>query len=156
MGGSSLPCDLTFLMDFKRIFQFVQLFTYCQDEVANSTPLTCWTLLRIFFYSLKFQFHGCSRKPKHVLCLVAQSCQTLCNPMDCSPPGSSVLGDSPGMNARVGCHALLQGILATQGSNPGLLHCGWILCHLSHQGNPKPKHDSVKKYLYDLKIGKYF
>ena len=27
-----------------------------------------------------------------VLCLVAQSCPTLCNPMDCSPPGSSVMG----------------------------------------------------------------
>ena len=30
------------------------------------------------------------------LCLVAQSCPTLCNPIDCSPPGSSVHGDSPG------------------------------------------------------------
>ena len=29
-----------------------------------------------------------------VLCLVAQSCPALCNPMDCSPPGSSVHGDS--------------------------------------------------------------
>ena len=28
-----------------------------------------------------------------VLCLVAQSCPTLCNPMDCSLPGSSVHGD---------------------------------------------------------------
>ena len=27
-----------------------------------------------------------------VLCLVAQSCTTLCNPMDCSPPGSSIHG----------------------------------------------------------------
>ena len=27
-----------------------------------------------------------------VLCLVTQSCQTLCDPMDCSPPGSSVFG----------------------------------------------------------------
>ena len=27
-----------------------------------------------------------------VLCLVAQSCPTLCDPMDCSPPGSSVRG----------------------------------------------------------------
>ena len=26
------------------------------------------------------------------MCLVAQSCLTLCNPMDCSPPGSSVHG----------------------------------------------------------------
>ena len=45
-----------------------------------------------------------------VLCLVAQSCPTLCDPMDCSLPGSSVHGDSPGKNTGVGCHALLQGI----------------------------------------------
>ena len=30
--------------------------------------------------------------------LVAQSCPTLCDPADCSPPGSSVYGDSPGKN----------------------------------------------------------
>ena len=44
-----------------------------------------------------------------VLYLVAQSCLTLCDPMDCSPPGSSVHGDFPGKNTGVGCHALLQG-----------------------------------------------
>jgi len=38
-----------------------------------------------------------------VLCLVAQSCPTLCNPMDCSLPGSSVRGDSLGKNTGVGC-----------------------------------------------------
>ena len=43
------------------------------------------------------------------LCLVAGSCPTLCDPMDCSPPGSSVHGDSSGKNTRVGCHALLRG-----------------------------------------------
>ena len=48
--------------------------------------------------------------------LVAESCQTLCNPMDCSPPGSSVHGDSPGKNTGVGSHSLLQGIFPTQGS----------------------------------------
>ena len=41
---------------------------------------------------------------------------------------------SPGKNTGGGCHALLQGIFPTQGSNPHLLHCGRILCHLSHQG----------------------
>ena len=46
----------------------------------------------------------------------------------------SVHGDSPGKNTGVGCHALLQGIFPTQGSNPGLLHYRWILYHLSHQG----------------------
>ena len=51
-------------------------------------------------------------------------------PTDCSPPGSSVHGDSPGKNTGVGCHALLLGIFPTQGSNPGLPHCRQILYHL--------------------------
>ena len=79
-----------------------------------------------------------SRDLVPVLCLVAQSCPTHCNPMDHSLPGSSVHGVSPGKNTGVGCHALLQGIFPTQGSNPGLLHCRRILYHLSHQGRPKP------------------
>ena len=71
-----------------------------------------------------------------VLCLVTQSCPTLCNLMDCSPPGSSVHGDSPGKNTGVGCNALLQGIFPTQGLNPGLPHCRWIRYQLSYQGSP--------------------
>ena len=61
------------------------------------------------------------------LYLYAQSCLTLCDPMDCSPPGSSVHGDSPGKNTEVGSHFLLQGIFLTQGSNPRLLHCRQII-----------------------------
>ena len=45
----------------------------------------------------------------------------LCDPVDCSLPGSSVHGDSPHKNTGVGCHTLLQGIFLTQGSNPHLL-----------------------------------
>ena len=41
-------------------------------------------------------------------------CLTLCDPVDCRPPGSSVCGDSPGKNNGVGCHALLQGMFPTQ------------------------------------------
>ena len=66
--------------------------------------------------------------------LVAQSCLTFCDPMDYRLPGYSIHGDSPGKNTGVSCHALLQGIFPTQGSNPDLPHCRWILCHLSHQG----------------------
>ena len=66
------------------------------------------------------------------LCLVAQPCTTLCDPMDCSLPDSSVHGDSPGKNTGVGCHALFQGIFPTQGSNPGLQHCRQTLYHLNH------------------------
>ena len=72
-----------------------------------------------------------------VLCLVAESYPTPCDPMDCGPPGSSVHGDSPGKNTGVGCHVLLQGIFPAQGLNPGLLHCRWILYCLSHLGSPK-------------------
>ena len=72
-----------------------------------------------------------------MLCLVAQSCLTLCNPMDCSQPGSSVHGDSSGKNTGGGCHVLLQGIFQTQGSNPSLPHCRWILYYLNHQGSPR-------------------
>ena len=45
----------------------------------------------------------------HLLCSVVQSCLTLCDPMDCSLPGSSVHGESPGKNTGVGCLVLLQG-----------------------------------------------
>ena len=73
----------------------------------------------------------------HVLFLVTQSCPTLCDPMNHSPPSSFVYGDSLGRNIGVGCYALLQGIFPTQGSNPGLLHFRQILYHLSHQGGPR-------------------
>ena len=65
------------------------------------------------------------------------SCIWLCNPTDCSPPGSSVHGVSPGKNTGVDCYAFLQGIFLTQGSNPGLQHCRQILYHLSHQGSTR-------------------
>ena len=72
-----------------------------------------------------------------MLCLVAQSCPILCDSIDCSLPGSSVYGDSPGKNTGMGRHSLFQGIIPKQGSNPGLLHCRLILYHLSHQGSPR-------------------
>ena len=50
-----------------------------------------------------------------------QSCPTLCNPMDCSPPAPQGPWDSPGKNTAVGCHALLQGIFPTQGLNVSFL-----------------------------------
>ena len=65
-----------------------------------------------------------------------QLCLTPCNAVDCSPPGSSVHGDSPGKNTGVGCHALLQGIFPTQGLNPGVPHFRQILYQLSHRGSP--------------------
>ena len=54
--------------------------------------------------------------PHVVLCSVTQLCPALSDPMDCSPPGSSFHGDSPGKKTGVGCQAFLQGIFPTQGS----------------------------------------
>ena len=51
--------------------------------------------------------------------VLSQSCPTFCDPVDCSSPGSSVHGDSPGNNTGVGCHSLLQGTFQTQGLNLG-------------------------------------
>ena len=67
---------------------------------------------------------------------VAQSCPTLCDPMDRSLLGFSVHGDSPDKNTGVSSHPILQGFFPIQGINPGLLHYRWILYHLSHQASP--------------------
>ena len=85
-----------------------------------------WDKERCLHTKIQGSLHMC-------VCLVAQSCLTLCDPMDHSPLGSSVHGDSPGKNTGVGCHAQ-PGIFPTQGLNPGLPHCRQILYHLSHQG----------------------
>ena len=37
----------------------------------------------------------------------------------------------------MGCHALLQEIFPTKGSNPGLPHCRRIVYQLTHKGSPK-------------------
>ena len=60
-----------------------------------------------------------------------QSCLTLCNPMDCSPPGSSVHG-IPQARILVGSHALLHGIFLTQ-----VLTLCLLLYLLSHWGSPQ-------------------
>ena len=83
--------------------------------------------------------------------LLLRSCPTLCDPMDCSPPGSSVQEFSR-QEYSVGCHALLQGIFLTQGSN---LHLLWLLnCRqiffflpLSHCGSPKLTYDPASPLL---------
>ena len=94
----------------------------------------------------------CMAKWTTCACMRAKSlqlCPTLCLPMDCSSPGSSVHGDSPGKNTRMGCYFLLQGIFLTEGSNPRPLHllhwqAGSLpLCHL---GSP----NQLYMYIYQL------
>ena len=51
--------------------------------------------------SIKFQDEVSAA---HLVCVcsVAQSCPTLCDSLDCSLPGSSDCGDSPGKNTGMG------------------------------------------------------
>ena len=62
---------------------------------------------------------------KFAVCSVAQSCLTLCDPMGCSPPGSSVHGISQARILPVACRFLLQAIFLSL----CLLHHRRILCH---------------------------
>ena len=55
--------------------------------------------------------------------LLIQSCPTLCDPMNCSPPGSSVHGVLQARILEWIAVFLLQGIFLTQGLIPGLRHC---------------------------------
>ena len=104
----------------------------CQSQSFNLSPLTHLASMHLFSISaylflLCKKIHLTMFSRFHVRCavrcLVAQSCPTLCDPLDCSLAGSSVHGESPGRNTGLGCHALLQEIFPTQGLNPGLPHC---------------------------------
>ena len=57
----------------------------------------------------EFAVFPCSVQNIVVCYLVTQLCLTLWDPMDYSPPGSSVYGDFSGKNTGVGCHFLLWG-----------------------------------------------
>ena len=70
-----------------------------------------------------------------------------CNPMYCSPLGSSVHGSFSGKNTEVSCHFLLQRIFLTQGLKLCflcLLHQRQILYPLSQWGSWKNKYMQKK------------
>ena len=81
------------------------------------------------------------------MCSVIHSCPTLCDPIDCSLPGSSVHG-----NTGMGCHPLHQGIFPTQELNSCLLHLlHWQVgsLPLSNQGSPSKYKDPPQKPFND-------
>ena len=93
-------------------------------------------------------------------CSDAQSCPTLCNPMECRPPGSCVHGILQGKNTGVGCHFLFQGVFPTQRSNPCflcLLHGITSSCRqiLYHWATTWEAPDDTKSNFYLLEIWTY-
>ena len=98
-----------------------QFHFYTALKATFHEPISISWLLPFIFSSMNLKIT--LRRGNVASNVVAQQCRTLCNPMDCILPVSSVHGDSPGKNTGVGCHCLLQEIILTQGSNAGLLHC---------------------------------
>ena len=87
----------------------------------NKLPQTQWpktTQIYLNFYILDETRINYS----YVLCLVSQSFLTLSGPVGCNLPGTTVHGDSPGTNTKVGCHALLKRIFPNQESSLPLLY----------------------------------
>ena len=125
----------------------VKTFPFKKENIANIIRGPRLRLLPLLFFLLRDSpqpspgwvvfnsFSSCALEKMHVCVLSHSVVSDSLRPMDCSPPGSSVHGDFPGKNTGVGSLSLLQGIFPTQGLNPGLPHCGWILYHLNHQGS---------------------
>ena len=120
----------------------------------------CLNILKcILFLKLKYSWFTmlCSSLmysemiQSYICCLYVLShlsCVWLCNAMDCSPSSSSVHWDSPGKNAGVGFHALLQGIFLTQGLNLCLL---WLLHYrliLYHRATGDATRENKYIYIY--------
>ena len=97
---------------------------------------------------------------EHAPGLGARTTSILPTPLYCPYPyqGSesrSVVSDSlrphglysPGQNTGVGILSLLQGIFPTQGSNPGLPHCRWILYQLSHKGTSASLMSTIRPFI---------
>ena len=78
---------------------------------------------------------------------VAQSCPTLCNPVDCSLPGSTVPGILQARILEWVSISFSRGIFPAHGSNPGLPHCRWILYQLSYRGSPSKMEGSSQSII---------
>ena len=93
-------------------------------------------------------FTPCKQVPQYHFSrfhMLTQLCPTLCDPMDCSPPDSSIHGI---LQARIldwVAIPFLQGIFPIQGSKPSLLHCRQILYSLSLQGRGHGKLQLIAK-----------
>ena len=118
---------------------------FSRSSACSKSILYIWKFLvhellkpsmKDFEHNLTRIWNKCNSICVWVCAKLLQLCLTLCDPIDSSPLASSVRRYSPGKNTGVGCHALLQGIFPSQGSNPGLPHCRQILYRLSHQGSP--------------------
>ena len=128
-----MACNCNYLLVFVYLlWKLINIFYYCDHVNIIHLILLChdWsTENNIEFYITKWKVKVKMR--------VAQSCQTLCNPMDCI------------------VHWILQARILewvafpfSRGLNPGLLHCRWTLYQMSH----KISHISLSFFYMSLKL----
>ena len=102
--------------------------TSCSTSYLTHFPMWSLNLLSVVSLSLALSLNLCisfiNRLIPSVLLFSLSHVRVFVTPWN-----------SPGQNTGVGSQSLLQGIFPNQGSNPGLLHCRWILYQLSNQGN---------------------
>ena len=112
-------------------FYMFQHFTcFCLHFFIAFLPKSFTLLLKFSFSHYYFPICSHYGNPFYLFCTIV-SCLVCVSRTRLLCPW-----DSPGKNTGVGCHSLLQGILLTQGSNPGFLHYRQIRYYLSHQGSP--------------------
>ena len=75
---------------------------------------------------------------------LAQSCLTLCDPLDRSLPGSSVHGIVQARIVEWVAISFSRGIFLTQGSSPGLPHCRQTLLPSEPPGKPRDRNQMSK------------
>ena len=118
------------------------------DSVLRIHLVILFQILNFFFFWAvlhgTWDFSSMTRNSTHTASLevkgkeseVTQSCQTLCDPMGYSLPGSSVHGIPQARILEWVAFSFSRGLFPTQGLNPGLLHCRQTLYPLSHRGSP--------------------
>ena len=120
---------------------------WCHPTISSSAAPSClqsfpapgsFQMSQFFtkYWSFSFSISLCNEYSRLIsfeneseICSVMSTCLW--------PHGLYSRRNSPGQNAGVSSLSLLQGSFPTQGSNPGLLHCKWILYQLRHKGSPR-------------------
>ena len=114
----ALHCLISMYVTNLRVIETVVLAyrQICRSIEKNRNPRNKPTYMVNKFTTKELRIDNGER-----LCVSLHSCPTLRDPLDCSPPGSSVLGFLR-QNTGMGYHALLHRIFLPQRLNPSLLH----------------------------------
>ena len=87
------------------------------------------------FRFLPFQMAMNKTTMNTLVCVSCCTCESFSQKQSCWAIGSTDWSNLAA--AAAAAFTFSRGVIPTQGSNPGLLHCRWILYQLSHKGSPR-------------------